>query len=136
LADTRGQPSLGSLVIATPKGDIHDIGKNIVSILLKICGFDVHDLGVDVPVEKIVDTVIQTDARVVAMSALITPTFESMKQVVDQLEQRDARDGRFVIVGGGVVTQAVQDYVGADAWTSDPKKGVNRCRDFVLREKK
>lgn len=131
LADTDQTESLGALVIATPKGDIHDIGKNIVATLLKIAGFDVHDLGVDVPVEKIVDTVLETDARVIAMSALITPTFESMKQVVDLLEQRGEREGRYIIVGGGVVTQTVQEYVTADAWTTDPKQGVNLCRAFA-----
>ncbi|MBW2103580.1 MAG: cobalamin-dependent protein, partial [Deltaproteobacteria bacterium] len=73
-------PSIGAVVISTPKGDIHDIGKNIVATLFKVGGFEVHDLGVDVAPEKIVDKVAETDARVVAMSALVTPTFESMKQ--------------------------------------------------------
>jgi len=67
----------------------------------------------------------------VAMSALITPTFESMKKVVALMEERNMREGRYVIIGGGPTTKAVRDYAGADAWTLDPKEGVNWCRDFV-----
>jgi len=123
--------SLGAVVIATPKGDIHDIGKNIVATLLKAGGFDVHDLGVDVSPEAIANRVAETDAKVVAMSALITPTFESMKKVVELLRQRELRGDRFIIIGGGPTTEIVRDYVGADAWTLDPKAGVNMCRDFM-----
>jgi methanogenic corrinoid protein MtbC1 len=65
------------------------------------------------------------------MSALITPTFESMKKVVDLMKERDMREGRYVIIGGGPTTKTVRDYAGADAWTLDPKEGVNWCRDFV-----
>ena len=126
--------SLGSVVISTPKGDIHDIGKNIVATLLKAAGFSVLDLGVDVKAEVIADAVAETDSKIVAMSALITPTFESMKNVVDLLEKRGLRDGRYVIIGGGPTTAAVRDYAGADAWTLDPKEGVNLCRDFLKGE--
>jgi methylmalonyl-CoA mutase cobalamin-binding domain/chain len=123
--------SLGSVVIATPKGDIHDLGKDIVATLFKAGGFEVFDLGVDVAPEIIVEKVAQTDAKIVAMSALITPTFESMKQVVELLKQRNLRDGRYVIIGGGPTTEAVRDFAGADAWTLNPKEGVNWCQDFV-----
>lgn len=123
--------SLGSVVISTPKGDIHDIGKNIVATLFKVGGFSVLDLGVDVKPEIIVDAVVETDSKIVAMSALITPTFESMKKVVELLEERDLRDGRYIIIGGGPTTGAVRDYVGADAWSLDPKVGVNLCTDFL-----
>jgi methylmalonyl-CoA mutase cobalamin-binding domain/chain len=122
---------LAAVVIATPKGDIHDLGKNIVVSLFKVGGFEIFDLGVDVKPEIIVDKVAEKDAKVVAMSALITPTFESMKEVVDLLEKKNLRAGRYVIIGGGPTTKTVRDYVGADAWTLDPKKGVNWCRDFV-----
>ena len=122
---------MASVVIATPKGDIHDIGKNIVATLFKAGGFEVHDLGVDIAPEAIVDMVAQTEAQVVAMSALITPTFESMKKVVDLLNERNLRAGRYVILGGGPTTMMVRDYVGADAWSLDPNTGVNMCRDFV-----
>jgi methanogenic corrinoid protein MtbC1 len=65
------------------------------------------------------------------MSALITPTFGSMKQVVELLEEKNLREGRFVIIGGGPTSMQVKEYVGADAWTLDPKEGINWCRDFV-----
>jgi len=123
--------SLGAVVISTPKGDIHDIGKDIVATILAAAGFEVYDLGVDVPPETVVDEVAKRDAKIVAMSALITPTFESMKKVVDMLVERDMREGRYVIIGGGPTSPAVREYVGADAWTLDPKEGVNWCKDFV-----
>lgn len=126
-----GKTSKDAVVIATPKGDVHDIGKNITATLFKASGFVVHDLGVDVAPEVIVGKVAETGARVVAMSALITPTFNSMKQVVDLLNERGLRDGRFVIIGGGPTTEGVRDFVGADAWTLNPKKGVNLCEDYL-----
>jgi methylmalonyl-CoA mutase cobalamin-binding domain/chain len=118
-------------VVATPKGDIHDLGKDIVATLFKVGGFQVFDLGVDVAPEVIVDKVAQTGAKIVAMSALITPTFDSMKKVVDLLKERNLRDDRYVILGGGPTTAAVRDYVAADAWTLNPKEGVNWCVAFV-----
>lgn len=130
------EPSLGSVVIATPKGDIHDIGKDIVATLFKAGGFRVYDLGVDAAPEVIVNKVAETDAKIVAMSALITPTFESMKQVVNLLKERNLRQGRYVILGGGPTTEAVREYAGADAWSLNPKEGVNWCKDFVTGGKK
>jgi len=131
LAKGGRESDIGRVVIATPKGDIHDIGKDIVATLLRAAGFSVNDLGVDVPAEKVVQAVGETDARIVAMSALITPTFQSMKRVVDLMKERGLREGRYVILGGGPTTAAVRDYVGADAWSLDPKEGVNRCREFI-----
>ena len=131
LTEGQGVSSMGAVVIATPSGDIHDLGKNIVAGLFKVGGFEVFDLGVDVKPEVIVDKVMETGARVLAMSALITPTFASMKQVVELLEERNLREGRYVIIGGGPTTMQVREHVGADAWTLDPKEGVNWCRDFV-----
>ena len=131
LLDGQQASTLGAMVIATPKGDIHDLGKDIVATLFKVGGFEVFDLGVDVAPELIVDKVAETDARIVAMSALITPTFESMKTVVDLLKERNLRDDRYVIIGGGPTTAAVRDYIDADAWTLNPKEGVNWCVDFV-----
>ena len=131
LDDSQRGSSRGAVVVATPKGDIHDLGKNIVVGLFKVGGFEVFDLGVDVEPEVIVDKVMETDAKVIAMSALITPTFGSMKKVVDLLSERKLRKGRYVIIGGGPTTMQVRDHVGADAWTLDPKEGINWCRDFI-----
>ncbi|MBW1849566.1 MAG: cobalamin-dependent protein [Deltaproteobacteria bacterium] len=135
LMDKKAAPALGSVVISTPKGDIHEIGKNITATLFKVGGFEVFDLGVDVAPEIIVDKVAETDAKIVAMSALITPTFESMKQVVELLEERNLRTERYVIIGGGPTSSTVRDYIGADAWTLNPKEGVNWCRDFIEGQK-
>ncbi|MDI6831656.1 MAG: uroporphyrinogen decarboxylase family protein [Actinomycetota bacterium] len=123
--------SLGPVVIGTPSGDIHDIGKNIVATLFKAAGFDVRDLGVDVAPDAFVREASESGAPIVAMSALITPAFESMREVVESLERNGLREGRFVIIGGGPTTTEVRDYVGADAWTLDPKRGVDLCRDFL-----
>jgi methanogenic corrinoid protein MtbC1 len=123
--------TLGSVVIGTPRGDIHDIGKNITAILFKAAGFDVRDLGVDVDPQAFVREVSQSGARIVAMSALITPTFDSMREVVESLAESGLREERFVIIGGGPTTPEVRDYVGADAWTLNPKRGVDLCRDFL-----
>ena len=133
LMEDRRDSALGSVVISTPKGDIHDIGKNIVATLFKVGGLSVFDLGVDVKPEAIADAVAETESTIIAMSALITPTFQSMKRTVELLEERGLRDGRYVIIGGGPTTGAVRDYVSADAWTLDPKVGVNLCRDFLGR---
>ena len=133
LAEGRVQTTLGPVVIGTPRGDIHDIGKNIVATLLRAAGFEVHDLGVDVPPQAFVQEVSDTEARVVAMSALITPTFDSMREVVESLAESGLREGRFVIIGGGPTTPEVRDYAGADAWTLNPKEGVDMCREYVMR---
>jgi len=131
LAKEKQDLSLGHAVIATPKGDIHDIGKDIVATLFKVAGFQVTDLGVDVAPEAIVAAVEETDAKIVAMSALITPTFKSMKRVVDVMKDRGVRNGRYVIIGGGPTSAAVKDYAGADAWSLDPKEGVDWCKEYV-----
>jgi methylmalonyl-CoA mutase cobalamin-binding domain/chain len=135
MAGQSGQSGRGSVVIGTPRGDIHDIGKNIVATIFRASGFDVHDVGIDVPPEAFADKVKETGASIIAMSALITPTFEAMKEVTDLLKERGLREGRFVIIGGGPTTEAVRDYAGADAWTLDPKKGVNMCLDFMNNNK-
>ncbi len=127
----RGVPSLGSVIIGTPQGDIHDLGKNIVATLFDASGFDVTDLGVDVPPEAFVDELSKRDAKIVAMSALITPTFDSMKRVVGLMKERGVREGRFVIIGGGPTSAAVRDHVGADAWTLNPVVGINMCKEFL-----
>lgn len=124
-------PALGTVVIGTPRGDIHDIGKNITATLLRVGGFEVRDLGVDVAPDAFVKEVSEGGARVVAMSALITPTFDSMREVVESLAESGLREGCFVIIGGGPTTPEVRDYVGADAWTLNPKQGVDMCREFI-----
>jgi methanogenic corrinoid protein MtbC1 len=131
IAERRGASSEGTVVIGTTKGDVHDLGKNIVVTLFEASGFDVIDLGVDVDPEAFIDEISRADARIVAMSALITPAFGSMKRVVDLMRERDLREGRFVIIGGGPTSEAVRDHVGADAWTLNPVEGIHMCREFL-----
>ncbi|MDP2919649.1 MAG: cobalamin-dependent protein [Dehalococcoidia bacterium] len=112
------------VVIGTVKGDIHNIGKDIVATLLKGVGFEVYDLGIDVPVKAFVDKVVETKATIVGMSGLLTPSFESMKETVDALKEAGLRNKVKVIIGGGVVTELVQRHTGADAFTDDAMEGV------------
>jgi len=123
-----GEMSKGIVVFGTPLGDIHDLGKNLVVTMLRAQGFEVHDLGVNVPPERFVEEVQRTDAPVLAMSALITPAFVAMKEVVSLLEKKGLREKTFVIIGGGVTTEFARKEVGADAQTLDPVEAVERCR--------
>ena len=118
-----GGPTTG-IVIGTVKGDIHNIGKDIVVTMLKGAGFEVYDLGIDVPVKVFVDKVVETKAKVVGMSGLLTPSFESMKQTVDALKEAGLRDKVKIIIGGGVVTELVKRHTGADAFTDDAMEGL------------
>jgi methanogenic corrinoid protein MtbC1 len=128
------QEKVGKMVIGTPKGDIHDIGKNIFSNVAKGAGFEVHDLGVDVPVERFLEAVEEVKPEILAFSSLITTAFEPMKEVVDSLVEKGLRDNMKVIVGGGVTTDTVRKYVGADAQTIDAVEGIEMCKKFVAGE--
>ena len=125
------QEKLGKMVIGIPKGDLHDIGKNIFSNVAKGAGFEVHDLGVDVPVERFLEAVEEVKPEILAFSSLITTAFEPMKEVVDSLVEKGLRDNMKVIVGGGVTTDTVRKYVGADAQTIDAIEGLEMCKKFV-----
>jgi methanogenic corrinoid protein MtbC1 len=128
------QETLGTIVIGTPRGDIHEIGKNIFCTLAKGAGFVIHDLGVDVAVDTFIAKVEELQPEIVGFSSLITTAFEPMKEIVDGLEARGLRDGLKIIVGGGVTTETVKRHVGADAQTTDAMEGVRICRSFVAAE--
>ena len=113
----------GTIVLATVKGDIHDIGKNIVKVLLENYDYDVIDLGKDVPPEKITETVVATHAKYCGLSALMTTTVPAMEETIKQLH--DAAPWCKVMVGGAVMTQAYADMIGADAYCKDAMAGVN-----------
>ncbi len=121
----------GAIVFGTPKGDIHDLGKNIVITMMRSQGFTVHDLGVDVPPEAFVAELQKTGASVLALSALITPAFAGMQQIIAMLEEKGLRQKTFVIIGGGVTTEFARKEIGADAQTLDPTKAIRLCRDFI-----
>ena len=119
------------IVLATVKGDIHNIGKDIVAVLLKGAGFEVYDLGIDVEPQALVDKLIETGAPILGMSGLLTPSFDSMKQTVEAVKAAGLRDRVKIIVGGGVVTELVKRHTGADAFTDDGIEGVEICKRFI-----
>jgi 5-methyltetrahydrofolate--homocysteine methyltransferase len=128
-----GIPSIGRVVIGSVRGDLHDIGKNLVGIMLKGAGFDVIDLGHDVPPERMVTTAMEQEASVIGMSALLTTTMPVMREVVDLLRRANP-DGRIrTIVGGAPVTHAFAREIGADAYGFDAANAVDVVKDLVGR---
>jgi len=125
-ADVRGKVVIGSV-----KGDIHDIGKDIVTFMLEINGFEVHDLGVDVPAEKFVDAIKTVQPDIVGMSALLTTAFESMKNTVEMIKNAGLRDGVKIMVGGGTVDEKVKQYSGADAYGADAIAAVKLSVEWM-----
>lgn len=121
----------GAVVFGTPRGDIHDLGKNIVITMMRAQGFDVYDLGIDVPPEKFITEIQKTEAPILAMSALITPTFKAMQEVIALLREKGLRDRTFVIIGGAVTSDLVRKEIGADAQTLDPTEAIRRCKAYV-----
>lgn len=109
----------GKVVLGTVKGDLHDIGKNLVKIMMESKGLEVIDLGVDVSAEKFVETALANDAQIIACSALLTTTMAVMKQVVDLLKEKGLREQIKVMVGGAPVTEDFKNKIGADYYTAD-----------------
>jgi methanogenic corrinoid protein MtbC1 len=122
---------IGKLLLGTVEGDIHDIGKDMVHMLMDINGFEVKDLGVDVPAQRFWDECQEFRPDIVGMSGLLTLAYESMKQVVDGLKAMGARDKVKVIIGGGQMDDQACNYVGADAFVTDAVAGVNICKGWV-----
>lgn len=129
--DEEGQEKLGRILIATVEGDIHDIGKNIVSMLMELNGLEVRDIGVDVPADKIIGEAKDFGADVIGLSGLLTLAFDPMKTVVEKLSEEGLRDGIKVIIGGGQMDERVCEYVGADAFVTDAVHGVSRVKDWL-----
>lgn len=119
--------SLGKVVIATPQTDIHDLGKNIVAIMLKAEGFEVYDLGVDVPVETIIEKVKEIQPNIVGLSCLLSTAFDKLKDMADELEKAGLRNQVKYIIGGGVTNEQARQYCEADFQTTDVIDGVNYC---------
>ena len=117
------QEKKGTIILATVKGDIHDIGKNIVKVLLENYGYDVIDLGKDVPPEKIVETAVKDEVKLVGLSALMTTTVPSMEETIKQL--REAAPYAMVMVGGAVLTEGYAKTIGADQYCRDAMASVN-----------
>jgi 5-methyltetrahydrofolate--homocysteine methyltransferase len=117
--------------MATVEGDIHDIGKNIATMMLELNGMEVKDIGVDVPTDTIVQEVENSNADVVGLSGLLTLAFDPMKAVVEKLEEKGLRDKVKVIIGGGQMDGQVCQYVGADAFVTDAVMGVNTVKGWL-----
>jgi len=130
-AEGSAREALGRVVIGTVKGDLHDIGKNIVATMLEIAGFEVYDLGVDVAPEEFVRKAKEVNADIVAMSALLTTTMMEMKNVIELLKREGLRDKVKVIVGGAPVTEEFARQIGADAYAEDAVKAVEVCKKLV-----
>ncbi len=126
-----GVPTAGTVVIGSVKGDLHDIGKNLVGIMLKGAGFAVVDLGNDVPPERFVEAAEESGAQVIGMSALLTTTMAGMRQVVELVERRGLAPRVKTIVGGAPVTEAFAREIGADAYAFDAASAVERVRALV-----
>ena len=122
---------LGKVVMGTVQGDIHDIGKDIVTFLLDVNGFEVHDLGVDVPPQRFVEAIRAVQPQVVGMSALLTLAFESLKSTVDAIREAGLRDQVKIMIGGGGVDDEVREYAGADAYGEDAMAAVNLSKKWA-----
>ncbi len=122
---------VGKVVIGTVAGDIHDIGKNIVAFMLDVNGFEVYDLGVDVPAQDFVNKIKESDAPIVGLSGFLTLAYESMKQTIEAIKGAGLRDKVKVMVGGGQVTEEVRKFTGADAYGKDAMTGVNLAKKWI-----
>ena len=122
---------LGKVVVGTVAGDIHDIGKDLVVFTLDVNGFEVTDLGIDVPVQKFVDAVKETGSTVVGLSGFLTLAFDSMKETVDALAKAGLRDKIKIMIGGGQIDDQVQKYTGADAYGRDAMAAVQLAKGWI-----
>ena len=121
----------GKVVVGTVAGDIHDIGKDLVVFMLDVNGFDVTDLGTDVPVEKFVDAVKSTGSTVVGLSGFLTLAFDSMKETVDAISKAGLRDKVKIMIGGGQMDDQVKEYTGADAYGRDAMAAVKLANGWI-----
>ena len=131
LLAAQGVQPIGRVVIGTVKGDLHDIGKGLVASMLAGGGFEVIDLGVDVPASKFIEEAIKHAADIVAVSALLTTTMVGMKDVVQALRESELRDRCRIIVGGAPITQQFADAIGADGYSSNANSAVALARTIV-----
>lgn len=123
---------LGKIIIGTVAGDIHDIGKDLVTFMLDISGYEVYDLGIDVPAQNFVDKIKETGAPVVALSGFLTLAFDSMKETIDTIKDAGLRDNIKIMIGGGQIDDEVVRYTGADAYGKDAMAAVDLAKEWLV----
>ena len=133
LAET-GAPRLGKMVIGTVKGDIHDIGKNLVCMMMEGAGFEVVDLGINNPVENYLEAIDKEQADILGMSALLTTTMPHMKVVIDTLVQQGIRDDYVILVGGAPLNEEFSKSIGADAYCRDAAVAVETAKELMKKK--
>jgi len=131
LLASSGVEPVGKVAIGTVKGDLHDIGKNLVGMMLEGAGFEVIDLGIDVTPEKFIDAIRAKGAQIIGLSALLTTTMPSMKTIIDAIQEVGLRDRVKVLIGGAPVTQSYADEIGADGYARDAASGVDMAKELL-----
>ncbi len=129
--EAAGGEKIGRFLLATIEGDVHDIGKNIVAMMMDLNGFEVLDLGVDVPTDAIIEKAKTFKPHIIGISGLLTLAFDPMKKLVDKLKDAGMRNDYKVIIGGAQLDERICDYVGADAFVTDAVAGVNKCKEWM-----
>ncbi len=133
LAET-GAPKMGKMVIGTVKGDIHDIGKNLVAMMMEGAGFEIVDLGINTAVDEYLEALDRENADILGMSALLTTTMPYMKVVIDTMVEKGIRDDYIVLVGGAPLNEEFGKAIGADAYCRDAAVAVETAKDFIARK--
>lgn len=126
------EKKLGKVLIGTVHGDLHDIGKNIVTFMLDINGYEVRDIGIDVPVQTFIDEVNDFQPDIVALSGFLTLAFDSMKETVEAFVNAGMRDRFKIMIGGGQIDETVRSYTGADAFSLDAVGAVELCKRWIV----
>ncbi len=121
----------GKVLIGTVNGDLHDIGKNIVSFMLDINGFEIRDIGVDVPVQKFIDEINEFQPDVVGLSGFLTLAFDAMKETIGAFEESGMRDSFKIMIGGGQIDETIRAYTGADAFGVNAVEAVSLCKEWM-----
>ncbi|KJF27653.1 cobalamin-binding protein [Clostridium aceticum] len=122
---------VGTIVLGTVEGDLHDIGKNIFRSMSEAAGFEVHDIGIDQSAEAFVQKVKETKPQIIGMSGVLTLAIDSMKNIIDEMKNQGLRDDVKIIIGGNPVTKEACQHVGADAFTTNAAEGVKICQGWV-----
>ncbi len=125
------QKHLGKAIIGTVAGDLHDIGKDLVVFMLDVSGFEVLDLGIDVPAQKFVDAIRESGCKIVGLSGFLTLAFDSMKETVDAIQKAGLRDKVKIMIGGGQIDEQVRRFTGADAYGRDAMAAVQLAKGWI-----